>query len=547
MTQSSRFHVGQVTPGNTGLALALLAFAVYSSLFIYRTSFVIHGERYFSLFDDGMISMRYARHLAAGYGLAWNRGDAPIEGFTNPLWVLYMAAIHLLPAPLSKMSLFVQATCACLLAANLFVVRRVALAISNNSEMVSLGAVVLTGWYLPLNNWSLQGMEVAPLVLVVSQAMWLCLRCMATDSGVGPLYILLGVSTWVRPDMVVTTVAFAAFMIACDAKNRRRHVRWASAVLVVAVASQTAFRLWYFHEPLPNTYYLKMTGYPVLLRAARGAAVLAQFVWQSNPLLWLVACFAAFRRDRSRWLLLWIVIAQMGYSVYVGGDAWEYWGGSNRYISIAMPAFFILVSSGLADITAALASSLTGEWSSFANAWTATGVFAVVVVLALFSVNTIHGAGALGELLLLKPALHSGPGDENQQDVEAGLFLDHATAPDGSVALTRAGTLPYFSDRPTIDLLGKTDPHIALESSRVPGGPGNFMAFRPGHTKFDASYSIGELQPDLVLQPWDGDSAAMAYLRKDYRHVSMNGRCVWARIGSSKIMWPEFQPCSAMP
>lgn len=33
-------------------------FLLYAGLFIYRTSFVVAGERYFSLFDDAMVSMR---------------------------------------------------------------------------------------------------------------------------------------------------------------------------------------------------------------------------------------------------------------------------------------------------------------------------------------------------------------------------------------------------------------------------------------------------------------------------------------------------------
>ena len=35
------------------------------------------------LFEDAMISMRYARHLAAGHGLVWNIGEAPIEGLLD--------------------------------------------------------------------------------------------------------------------------------------------------------------------------------------------------------------------------------------------------------------------------------------------------------------------------------------------------------------------------------------------------------------------------------------------------------------------------------
>jgi arabinofuranosyltransferase len=103
--------------------LVVAAFLIYAGLFIYRTSFVIDGERYFSLFDDAMISMRYAKNFANGYGLVWNPGGERIEGYTNPLWVLYMSVIHLLPISQSKTSLFIQLTAAVLLAVNLYFVR----------------------------------------------------------------------------------------------------------------------------------------------------------------------------------------------------------------------------------------------------------------------------------------------------------------------------------------------------------------------------------------------------------------------------------------
>ena len=58
-------------------------YLIYSLLFIYRTSFVVSDTRYFSLFDDEMISMRYAKNFAHGNGLvgkvfvASNNGFAP--------------------------------------------------------------------------------------------------------------------------------------------------------------------------------------------------------------------------------------------------------------------------------------------------------------------------------------------------------------------------------------------------------------------------------------------------------------------------------------
>jgi len=48
------FHVVR---SHIGTALLLLA-AVYYAAFIYKTSFVVNGERYFCLQDDSMISMQ---------------------------------------------------------------------------------------------------------------------------------------------------------------------------------------------------------------------------------------------------------------------------------------------------------------------------------------------------------------------------------------------------------------------------------------------------------------------------------------------------------
>src|SRR5436853_7829438 len=52
------------------LWILLLLLAIWGGWFIYRTSFVIDGRRFFCLFDDAVISMTYARHLVAGHGLS---------------------------------------------------------------------------------------------------------------------------------------------------------------------------------------------------------------------------------------------------------------------------------------------------------------------------------------------------------------------------------------------------------------------------------------------------------------------------------------------
>src|SRR5688572_3532802 len=54
------------------------------------------GGRHWSLFDDAMISMSYARTFASGDGLVWFRGAPKVEGITNLGWTLVMALVHAL-------------------------------------------------------------------------------------------------------------------------------------------------------------------------------------------------------------------------------------------------------------------------------------------------------------------------------------------------------------------------------------------------------------------------------------------------------------------
>jgi len=44
--------------------------------------------------EDAFISFRFADNLAEGYGPVFNRGGRAVEGYTNFLWVAWLAALH---------------------------------------------------------------------------------------------------------------------------------------------------------------------------------------------------------------------------------------------------------------------------------------------------------------------------------------------------------------------------------------------------------------------------------------------------------------------
>src|SRR5512135_2995012 len=82
--------------GTLIVVLLALAYVAWSVAFIRESSIVaVDGKRYFNLFDDAMISMRYAWNLSHGQGLVWNPGER-VEGYTNLLLTLVMSIFTLL-------------------------------------------------------------------------------------------------------------------------------------------------------------------------------------------------------------------------------------------------------------------------------------------------------------------------------------------------------------------------------------------------------------------------------------------------------------------
>lgn len=516
-------------------AVVLLAFGVYCARFIERTSFEIDGQRYFALFDDAMISMQYARNLASGHGLVWNAGGDPVEGFSNPLWVVFMAFWHLFGLSSSQVSLPVQISGALFLLANLFVVKKLAEELTEG-YLPPLLAVFLTGFYFHLNNWALQGMEVSALVLLLSYAVLLAIRIFkARRFSVWP-YALLTLGTFVRVDMVVPLVVLTAFMAWKDVRHRRDHLRWGIGLLAGGMLLQTVARKLYYGDWLPNTYYLKVVGVSLLDRLQRGWSVFWGFIWGSGWFLMLLPVLLLLLwPDAPSLLLTALLLGQVAYSIFVGGDAWEHKGGANRFIAIAMPLFFILFVQTLDRIRRTLAATRKGAWVQLISQF----VLAAFVFTSLFSFNVINENDPLEKWTLIKrPIFVAG----TQRYTTLGLLINHITDPQARIAVVTAGNIIYFAEREGIDMLGKSDRTIAHSLPHENGGTLDNVdeIFRPGHNKWDYQHSIVDLQPDIVAQIWGSSKEMEPYLEAGgYEYFLVDGFPLYIRTDSTYVLWDE--------
>jgi hypothetical protein len=512
--------------------LLVLGFLYYAWQYIEATSFIIEGTRYYVLFDDAMISMRYAYNLAHGNGLVWNVGER-VQGFTNPLWVFYMAGLHLLPIPGGQIALAVQMTGVALLAGTLFFVRRIVEHLTGDL-LAMLGAVALTAFYAPLNSYGLLGMEVSALALILSASLWLILR--SGQQRFTPwLYVLLAASTLLRSDMAVPSAVILAAMALIQPQHRMKHLSWGLGLLTLFLGAQAAAAYAYYGDWLPNTYYLKLEGWPFALRILRGLFALAWFIYHSNwVLFFLPLTMLLFRSDWKVMLPLGLLYGQMAYSVYVGGDAWEHHGGANRYICIAMPVYFALLTATMEALRQRAVAAVGGKALATIGS---RAVWAAAFALALLSFNLLLGEWKSIQRwnLTRRPDYVAG----SDTNLTTALALQSTTTTEASIAVVGAGTIPYLlPDNRVLDVLGKTDPVIAHQGVRTPMSIEDVPEMRPGHMKWDYARTIGELKPDVIVSIWPGtDDQAAPYLQ-DYVRARIAPRIrVYLRSGSPHVLW----------
>ncbi|MBI5954817.1 MAG: DUF2029 domain-containing protein [Chloroflexi bacterium] len=496
------------------LNLILAIAAIFYLAFIVGTSFVVGDERFFTLVDDAMISMRYARHLAQGHGLVWNIGDAPVEGFTNLGWALYLSFLHLFPIPASKISLAVMLTSAVILLANVHVVWQIASHLLPDSKHAPTLAALVTAFYFPLVFWSLRGMEVGLLVLLID----LSILIGYTQKKTFLVGVLLSFAILVRLDAAIAAVLIAAYLFAKD----KRSAIVPAAAIVVTTLGILWFQQAYFGSVLPITYYQKVTGFSALERIRHGILVFSQFATRDTLFLLLFSLaallFYKLQRNREALLLMGIFLVQCAYSIYVGGDYAEpETNAANRFITQGMPALILLFSWMASRVLADLKAGQPQSASTNPKAALRPAIPLALGVLLIVSGEPWFTYG-IDNAPLLKADIRR---------VKLGLHIAQNTSPEAVIAVHAAGQVPYYSERTTIDLLGLNDPIIAMGDAHG--------TFYPGHNKWDYNYSIDGLQPDLIADNFTALPSFMQgneqytrlkngiYVRNDSLLVDANG------------------------
>jgi arabinofuranosyltransferase len=459
--------------------------------------------------DDAYISFRYARNLVDGNGLVFNPGDR-VEGYTNYLWTM-LSAIPLAtgtedPLPFMHHTgrLFWFGTYGLLLVFGFHLLSRGVL----TAPLVA--APLVAHW--SFNQWFLSGMETGMvsffflLTLVVFALQDIKRTRLAAFFGCSCVLLLMS-----RPDSVFFLVGLAVAGLACHRSwlvDREFWRRWFPSFLVpvfLIYLPYTAWRLVFYGDLLPNTYYAKAaynTAY------GRGWDYVAMYfeMYSFAPFLLVPVIAALMTRDPVvRRFLAGSVFggaAVFFYVIRLGGDFMEW-----RFVDPITGVLFAGIGVGLYVVghesvhwvlSRYERSTGPGKGRVVVSAAAAGIACAVIGLSLLYRVAEAGNRPKRPDVIL---------GQETIASLQKYALAGYAwkdigrtcklTFPaDTMIATTAAGMIPFFAELPTLDLHGLADRKIAHEPI-APSEPR-----RMGHEHFLDDRNVMRERGVEVLIPW---------------------------------------------
>ena len=292
------------------------------------------------IMDDAGISFTYARNLAHGHGLVSQPGLAPVEGYSNFLWIILMVPFFLLnifdPFITPKIVSLI------LVGMTFYYLHKSMLHLTSGKLVASFA--VLT--YLALNTsftaWTCSGLENPLFAALIAALFYLQLSYLDKKYSPKPTPLIVGLLVagiaMTRPDGIAYVFVFPFIIVLGFLSKERptvgvllRAFSVYAVTLIVVYGGFILFRYLYFGEFLPNTYYVKggpslSTLVPALTLQGKhltkfqqlAASVLGSRWWWAMPAVWIsLLTLALSRKEHWRKYLLLLAMTFTAGFVYI--------------------------------------------------------------------------------------------------------------------------------------------------------------------------------------------------------------------------------------
>ena len=450
-------------------------------------------------FDDAHIFLVYGKNLASGFGPAYNVGEAWVEGFTSPLWMVLIAASYLVTRSpellLLALSLVLVSTA----------IARLWLHIDSEYSSPLYGLILLvwalgSPYFVVWNSISLMDTALWTAVLV-----WAVVLAIDINSNRLFLAAIMPIMLLTRPEAIVwgaVLILLGGLLSALKFGRTRAwwHIRPALLAYLATLAFMTIVRLIIYGYPLPNTYYAKLPP-SATLNIYHGLLYLAGFLVTNWPVIiilcitiaalilnlpWLINRLRSSEKqleDPPRVRLVSVTIITLTaliIPVLEGGDTFH---GARFYQSawplLVLPLIAFMDSFGPTRSRVAILGVL---------------LFLLISSLTLVNTTWINGGYRASANTEMRVAQR---GELTGNILNALLITARP-----SIGVVAAGGVALAYDGQVIDLVGLNNSemaHLSLDRE----GP-------KGHSGFDPEIFF-EQQPELVLPLGGDDSSRVSF------------------------------------
>lgn len=391
--------------------------------------------------DDLYIYFRYVNNFISGKGIVYNPGEN-VEGFSSFTWFIILSVCGFLKLPLEMSA---KAVCFFFAFANFILIYLICRksAIRN----IWIAACCLMLFNLPFVLWSVSGFEIMFYIFLLLLCFYLSAVSAFFQMHSLVFAFLIFLISITRPEGILYSVAFIFFCFVSGEKKQALKIFLFYSLMMMLFLT---FRIIYFGDILPNTYYAKI-GHGFLgnyeIRSYKNGALYIFDFFKHQPQFLISFFFLPFtikklKRDKLFMFSSSIILIQFLFVIFSGGD----WMAQYRFIVPSIP--FLSLSSALI-LNSLIEQSAEKKSLAIASA----GIFAVLIAVSFYfsDFRTIKIETSLWN------NLKSISGD-----------LKKTIPGDALVANGASGIIPYYlDDVKFLDIVGLTNKHIAKNGYRT--------------------------------------------------------------------------------
>ena len=305
---------------------------------VFIFAFVIILFQCHDLVDDAYISARYAKNLAQGQGLVYNRikGAERVEGYSNFLWVLAIFCGLKLGASPKITTQFLGILCALLSLGLVF------LLIKNltKDRWLALLGVLFISLNIYFAIWQVEGLETPLFGILILATIYSLAK---NKNRLAMVFALL--CALCRPDGILLFFAIALVQF-LKRKSLALRVNYLTRIWLWFIVPYLCYFVWraiYYKSLFPNTFYAK-TGLGWI--ALREGAIYFKDLFLAQPamiFLFILALASVFQVKKfSLWIQV-LIVYLFSYLIFifaVGGD----WMPGFRFF-IPLLSLFVIIGA----------------------------------------------------------------------------------------------------------------------------------------------------------------------------------------------------------